>query len=288
MRQPYAATHPRRRGAARLAPQTARARWIALVLAGAVATGCGGPSDEERRSGEARYTRAAESTCERTNRAVARHEQRPKNIDRLVFSIERTRASLTDGYARLHRLHDRLGDASSSEIDAFDRALDPFLTAIDALTVRVLDDDLARAAADVRRRGDTLHRAARAAGLRSCGRGGNAIAERAVFVVYRRGYTNADLRSRRSRANARRLSARDGSSYNRRINDALRRLYDDTGRLTPPTALRGLHQRVRRSLAALLARAPNRTLSFAEYQRVQPLLRRYARDARQLRAKLDR
>lgn len=262
--------------------------WIALALAGTVAAGCGGPSDEQRDTDTARYKRAANSACDKASRAVARHEQRPKDITRLTFSIRDTRSALGDGNDRLHKLHSRLGDSSSSEIDAFDRALDPFLTAVDALSVRVLDDELAAAAAGVRRRGDALYRAAQAAGLRRCGRGGNAIAERAVFVMYRRGYTNAQLQNRRSVAHAMRVAGGDDPSYNGRVNDALRRLYDATGRLTPPSSLRTQHQRARRRLVRLLATVPDHTLSLEEFRAVQPALRGYERSERQLSLKLNR
>lgn len=272
---------------ARIAAHMKRGHWIALALAGTVVTSCGGPSDEQRHADEARYTRAANGARDKASRAVARHEQRPKDIDRLSFSIRDTRAALADANDRLHRLYARMGDSSSSEIDAFDGALDPFLTAVDALTVRVLDDELAAAAAGVRRRGDTLYRAARAAGLRRCGRGGNALAERAVFVVYRRGYTNAERQTRRRVAHAMRVAGGADPSYNGRLNDALRRLYDSSGRLTPPSSLRTLHQRVRRTLARVLATLPDHTLSLQEFRVVQPVLRRYERSERQLRLKLN-
>ncbi len=49
--------------------------------------------------------------------------------------------------------------------------------------------------------------------------------------------------------------------YNGRVNDALRRLYDASGRLTPPSSLRTLHQRARRTLARVLATVPDHPLS---------------------------
>ena len=84
-----------------------------------------------------------------------------------------------------------------------------------------------------------------------------------------------------------RVAGGDDPSYNARLKDLLERLYDATGRLTPPSSLRTLHQRMRQSLARVLAALPDHTLSLEEFQAVQPVLRSYARSERRLRRKLN-
>ncbi|MDP2712440.1 MAG: hypothetical protein Q8O56_14595 [Solirubrobacteraceae bacterium] len=227
---------------------------IALLTIVAVIAGCGGPSDAQRRADQERYVRAASDACTKVNGQIAGHRQRPKDFDALRSSMQDSRNALADASAELHRLRDELGDAASTQIVAFDRALDPFVQSLEPITLITEENERERAANQLRRRGDALYRAAQAAKLGDCGRGGNAIADRALFLNYRDGYIRADQRERR------RLRplvggptfTPDAVSINARMLSAIRANYASTGRLKPPSGLRRLHQEVRRRQAAVI------------------------------------
>lgn len=228
---------------------------IALLTAVALMAGCGGPSEQERRTEQARYTRSADAICAKANRAIAGHNQRPKLFFFLQSSVQNSRNTLTKAAADLHRLGADLGDGSSSQIDAFDDALDPFVKSLDPLTVIAEVGERKRAAALVRSRGDRLYRAAQAVNLSDCGRGGNAIADRALFLSYRDGYIRADQTERRRllALNRRPTSVAHATTQNMAVLKAIRSNHESSGRLTPPTKLRRLHQRMRRAQAAIIS-----------------------------------
>lgn len=228
---------------------------IALLTGLALMVGCGGPSEQERRTDQAGYARAADAICAKANRAIADHNQRPKMFFFLQSSVQDSRNTLTRAATDLHRLRADLGDAASSQIDAFDDALDPFVKSLDPLTVIAEAGERQRAAALVRSRGDQLYRAAQAAKLSDCGRGGNAIADRALFLNYRDGYIRADQTERRRLlpVDRRPTSAAQATAQNKAVLKAIRSNHESTGRLTPPAKLRRLHQRVRRAQAAIIS-----------------------------------
>ncbi|MDP2710870.1 MAG: hypothetical protein Q8O56_06595 [Solirubrobacteraceae bacterium] len=273
-----------------------RRRLIAGAVAASLVTGCGGgPSVEERRADRADYARAANAVCEQANREIADDYARPKYRQALERSVSASRTSLHAAAVRLHELHARLGDSSSAEIDAFDGAIDPFVTAVGALATAFELGRRQRAASTVRRRGDVLHRAAQAAQLERCGRGGNAIAERATFLAYRQAYIRVDD------ATIKRIVSIDTSGTGpawfaayRAVTRAARRQLRATGRMQPPRELRKLHQAVRRSLSTFLTTrellTPDTTreraiVVFAQFDRQFP---RYQRLERRLRRELNR
>lgn len=274
---------------------TRRPLTIGAALA-ALLTGCGGgPSAEQRRADRAEYVRAADAICEKANREVAADNARPKSVPDLEYSVTESRRSLRSAAVRLHDLRGDLGESSSPPIDAFDRAIDPFLTSLGPLASARDDRARRRAAARLRRRGDALYRAATAARLDRCGRGANAIAERAVFLDYRWAYIRKDD------ATLKRIAAVDTSGTGeaffagyREVSHAARDQYHATGRMTPPRKLRELHQAVRRSLnrflttRELVTSNTTRERATVLFARFDVLFPRYQRLERRLRRQLNR
>lgn len=277
----------------------ARGHWIALGSVAATAlAGCGGPSDEEMRTEQARYAKAAGALCEKANREIARDNSRPKFLSDLTRSVTETRRTLEFRATGLHKLKTELGDSSSAQIDAFDGALNPFVAAVDRITETEDPDELAERATALRRRGTTLFKAAQSAKLTRCGRGGNAIAERVVFFQYRDGYIKADQitrkRLRRLRMRFRGASGDDAVLANKRVTRAGRVEYRATGRLEPPRTLRSLHQSVRRAFDRTLTtrEALDDVTSFARFQTLRARLKRQAKRyyafERRLRVRMNR
>lgn len=100
----------------------------------ALLNGCGaGPSAEQRRADRADFVRAANTACEKANREVAGDNARPKYAKALQSSVTESRESLRSAALRLHELRGDLGESSSPSIDAFDRAIDPFLSSFGPL-----------------------------------------------------------------------------------------------------------------------------------------------------------
>jgi len=223
-------------------------------MVAALLTGCGaGPSAEQRRADRADFVRAGNAACERANREVAADNARPKYAQALESSVTESRGSLRSAALRLHELRGDLGESASPSIDAFLGAIDPFLSSLGQLAGAADPRARQRAATRVRRRGDALYRAARAARLDRCGRGANAIAERATFLDYRQAYIRKDD------ATLERIAAIDTSATGpaffaayRDVTRAARSQYRATGRMTPPRNLRELHRKVRRSLNRFL------------------------------------
>ena len=148
----------------------------------------------------------------------------------------------------------------------------------------------------MRRRGKALYAAAGAAKLDRCGRGGNAIAERATFVDYRQAYVRIDERT------IGRIASIDDSATAltkyfvgfRAVTREARRQYRATGRMRPPRELRRLHQAVRRSYNALLETrdlltpAATRGQAVVLFARIGRDFARYERIERRLRRQLNR
>lgn len=258
--------------------------------------GCGGsPSAEQRRADRAAFVRAADAVCEKANREFADDNPRPKYRKALEQSVTQSRASLQAAAVRLHDLLGDLGDSSTSRIDAFDRAIDPFVTSLGSLATAFDTAERRRAAIRVRRRGNTLYQAAQAAKLDRCGRGGNTITERAMFFDYREAYMLVDDATLKQIAGIDTSSTRSAFfTGHRAVTRAARRQYRATGDMKPPRELRRLHQAVRRSLNAVLKTRALLTPSitrergivlFAQLDRQFP---RYQRLERRLRRQLNR
>lgn len=269
---------------------------IVGALTASLVMGCGGsPSAEQRRTDRAAFVRAANAVCEKANREIADDNPRPKYGNALEQSLTESRASLQAAAVSLHALRGDLDESSTSRIDAFDRAIDPFVTSLGSLATAYDTGERQRAAIRVRRRGDALYQAARAVKLDRCGRGGNTIAERATFFDYRKAYTIADDSTLKQIAGIDTSSTRaDVFAGHRAVTRAARRQYRATGNMKPPRELRRLHQAVRRSLNAVLkTRAlltpsitrERGTMLFAQLDRQFP---RYQHLERQLRRQLNR
>jgi len=222
-------------------------RVLAAACALVTVAGCGhdgGAGPGQQRSARASFAVAANAVCDRTNRAIARDNARPVSEDELALSVISSEHAAERGAAKLHKLHAGLGDASTVAIDAFDRAVDRYLTTFGALEGAPFADDRRRAAARLRRSGAALYAAAQAARLRRCGRGANAIADRAVFLAYRDGYLASAGRASDRIIAAERLGAHARVVVLAR---AFRARATATSRLSPPPRLRSLHRAVQRA-----------------------------------------
>lgn len=254
-----------------------RLRFLAWgpALAVAVVVGsCGGPSDAEQRDKRATYVRAADKICDGALDKV-RAGDSPRSYPALERRMKRDAKTLRGQAAELHGLHEKLGDAASDEIDAFDAHLD----AVVSVTRRIGDDaELYDAGAARRSSGrlrdayDALYRAGQKAKLRRCGRGGNRAADLPLFTVYRDQYSSANvetiLRLGRER------SVQDFAAYRQRIRRTVHTLSSYRKRLVrlaPPMTLersnRLLTRRVRlmvnaaKRLLKLLNRGPAAALN---------------------------
>ena len=236
---------------------TTISRWgpsmtLAVFTACAMA-GCGGPDGAQRHSAQATYVHAADRICREANRLVGLDEARPQTFLELSGSIISTRMRFELETARLHALRSSLGDASSPQIDAFDHALNPFLRAVSALEQPATTQRRARDVARLRDLGTVVFNAAHAVPINACGRGGNAVADRAAFLNYKTEFLRL---ARRTRARLRPLAALPAGALTvsqlRRVTAIYRDTLRATRRLAPPRKLRKLDARFRRSLSSLL------------------------------------
>lgn len=233
-------------------------RALAVVVATAVlASGCGGASDDEQRADQATYVRAADALCIEANRAIAQHNRFFDDFAAFGHAVRPSGEVLEATADDLHELRADLGDAASKPIERFDAALDPFVTAVQRFAAARAPAAVDPAGREVRRRGDALYRAAQSAGLDACGRGGNVIAERGTRAVYELAYRA--LQARTQYRIAQLTPAYDRAAPGparvaaaRRLTRVWRAEHRATGRLTPPRALRTLHQRTRRLGDAIL------------------------------------
>jgi hypothetical protein len=228
---------------------------LGLVLVGAL-VGCGSPQSATGDMSAASYVRHADAVCRTANRQIRRDQQHPKSFAALSVSVLNTRTKLESATERLHALRSKLGEASTGRVDAFDHALGPYLQSMERLEQPTLREDRVRAAARLRRRGGSLFAAAQAAGLDDCGRGGNSIADRAVFLDYRDDYYRIDDRTyQREQSFARQHPNRNDQLSRRefrRVTRMYREQLDAMGSLDPPRHLRHLHRASRRSLRRAL------------------------------------
>jgi hypothetical protein len=275
-------------------------QWIAVGVLSVIVAGCGGPSEERARADQARYARQSNAICreERAQARLAVSETTPTIYITLKVYANAARDGLKRAAAKLHGLRARLGDAGSAQIDAFDRALDPFVTSIGALATVEHGEPTRQAAERIRRRGDTLFDAAQAAKVTGCGRGGNAIADRAELVVYVAAYDrlqdSADARLLRSHRRFKRSAA--GSEGQEIASAGITRglgvLYRGMGRLDPPRQIRRYHQAYRRALRAVLDTRKQLDEARAGFEQLDARLHRQAdrvgRTHRRLRRELYR
>ncbi len=233
----------------------ARGGRSGIVLVAAVAVtllaGCGGASDGQKRTERARYVTAADGLCVEANRAIAQHDRYVADLGDFAEAVRPSGEVLQATATDLHAERDKLGDSADAKIERFDRAIDPYASAVVRFAAAKDEKAIEDAAPRVRRRGDVLYRAARAADLESCGRGGNLIADRGITAIYVLAYRNIHMRTQYRVDRLRR--AFDGTSPGpqrvaaaSRITRVWRARYRSLGRLEPPRALRRVHQTLRR------------------------------------------
>ena len=270
--------------------------WLSIGLIAGTVAACGAADPASQQRSRSSYLHAADAVCEKTNRLVRRDAQRPKTTTSLSRSARNSRTKLKAATTRLHALRSQLGDASSDPIDAFDRRLDPFVAGVGRLERAEAGKERARAAGRLRRSGASLFAAARAAGLKHCGRGGIAIAERAVFLDYREGYLRIDDRrvaraERFVKAHPLRGGHYSRANY-RQYTNLHRDELDAMAELVPPRKLRRAHQAYRRSLARVLrTRDEVEVMTFADqglYSRVDRQLSAFIRAQRRLLTAISR
>ncbi len=234
---------------------TARAAPLASALAFAALAGCGGSDRIDR----AQYLREADASCAATQtRALAGGQ--PLSLDALGRRLDASHAALRDGAGRLHELRGRLGDPLPAAIARFDRRADPVVAATKTLAADAeLGDGAAvrKHAERLRTRAASLYRAARAAGLKACGRGGNRAADSALFVAYRTEYfVHRDYMELSNRFIQRELEGREGAAaFTRAFGELMQRLgwfRDDLANLEPPRELAAAHRAVQRRTADAL------------------------------------
>ena len=254
---------------------------VILALAASALIGCGSSHSATRDISVASYLRNADAVCEKANRSARRDKQHPKSFAALSVSVLDTRTTLEAATKRLHRLRSQLEGGAPERIDRFDQALGPYLQSMDRLEQPTIREERVRAAARLRRRGAALFAAAQAAGLRQCGRGGNAIADRAVFLDYRDDFYRIDDRqSQRVQSFARQHPNRSVGLTRqefRRVTRIFREQLDATGRLMPPRKLRHLHQAYRRILRRAL-KTRELVQQTTSVEQGQPLLSRFGRE----------
>ncbi|MDQ3677413.1 MAG: hypothetical protein M3401_11525 [Actinomycetota bacterium] len=222
------------------------AAWGVLAAAAVAVGACGGPSDEEVRDERANFVREADALCDATIDKLARGAQ-PSTYRALTERMKRDEKTLRSANADLHELREKLGDSASKQVVAFDRRLD----AVHASTRRIGHNAERRDARGTRRSAtrlrtsyDALYRAAGAAKLRRCGRGGNKAADLALFTVYRDEFltvtADVNLRLRGLQDNPQTPEA-----FRRYLHRSLPLVGSYRGRmghLSPPQALRRSHR----------------------------------------------
>jgi len=225
---------------------------VAVLAAVAVMllAGCGGASDGEKRADRARYVTAADGFCAEANRAIAQHDRYIEDFDDFTSAARPWGEVMEATAADLHAARAKLGDSADAKVKLFDAAIDPYVSAV-VRFARSAEEAVPRAGRRVRRSGDALYRAAQAAGLKNCGRGGNLIAERGTHAVYvlafRDIYFDTQFRVKRlGRAFDRAAPGPPLVAAARLITQAWRAEHRALGRLEPPRALRRLHQAKRR------------------------------------------
>jgi hypothetical protein len=255
---------------------------LLLALTASALVGCGGSHAATRNISVASYLRSADVVCAKATRSVRRDTQHPKSFAALSVSVLNTRTKLEAATQRLHRLRSRSAGASAGRIAAFDRALGPYLQSMERLEQPTTREDRVRAAARVRRRGAALFAAAQAAGLRQCGRGGNAIADRAVFLDYRDDFYRIDDRTyQREQSFARQHPNRDdllSRQEYRRLTRIFRELLDATGRFVAPRKLRHLHHTYRRALRRVVTTRDRVQQTTTSVEQGQALFSRFHRE----------
>lgn len=224
--------------------------FVAAVVVTLLA-GCGGASEGEKRADRARYVAAADGFCVEANRAIAQHTRYVRDLSDFTEAARPSGEVLQATAKDLHAERDKLGDSADKKVERFDDALDPFVSAVVRFAAAKDDKAIKAGAPRVRRRGDALYRAAQAADLKSCGRGGNLIADRgieAVYVLaYRPLYVETRYRlDRLSRALNRTAPGPQRVAAASRIIRVWRAHYRSLGRLEPPRALRRIHRTLRR------------------------------------------
>jgi hypothetical protein len=273
-----------------------------------VLSGCGALSAEEKRAKRADYVRKADTACA-TLLTQLNSVHNERSFVSLTAYAEGSDKAFADTAKRLHDLRGKLGDAKSAQIEAFDHRIDPTRAATKALhaTLKSLvlhvsvtqAHAISVAAERARRAFDKLYRAARSAKLRSCGRGGNRLADNALYAPYRdRVFTVLSTEYRGDRKVVIRGNReRDRAALVRNVRvgiDGLRRMK----RLNPPSELRRAHRRYIRAASAgvrikrventlLAAQLPDYRRVVSLIDRVNAAIRRMNRRARALYRALD-
>jgi hypothetical protein len=282
----------------------------ALAVAPLLAiAGCGAPSAEERRAKRADYVRDAEAACVTMSKELSSIRD-PQSFVALGSYITSGEKAVGDGAKRLHDLRGTLGDSATPEIKAFDGRIDPARDAIKPVSASVESTVLhasakqaraiGAAAERARRAFDGLYQAGRTAKLDSCGRGGNRLADNALYTPYRDrmlAVLNAAARGRRgrivingNRGHDRRAVVQDL----RREIPRLRRLR----RLNAPLKLRVAHRRYvradaeqvrqkQRMNALLAAPLPNYSRVSVAIDKTNAAVKRVNARGRRLIARLD-
>ena len=259
---------------------------LALLSVAVVVAGCGALSAEEKRAKRADYAHSADTAC-----AVLlgdlNSSRKPFGYLSLKSYLVRSDRSAGEAAKRLHDLRGKLGDAKSAQIEAFDRDIDPARTATTALHAAanpvVLHASAKQAQAisvaskHARRAYDRLYRAARAAKLRSCGRGGNRLADNALFTSYNDRMTAVLTTGYRADRKVvfRGNRDRDRNALVRNLRIAIASLRR-VKRLDPPADLRRVHRRYVRAAATVLRleRRQNTLLAspLPDYRRIVALI----------------
>lgn len=226
---------------------------MAFVAAVAVTllAGCGGASEGEKRADRARYVAAADGFCVEANRAIAQHNRYVEDLSDFNEAVRPSGEVLQATAKDLHAERDKLGDSADEKVKRFDGAIDPFVSAVVRFAAAKDEKAIKAGAPRVRRRGDALYRAAQAADLKACGRGGNLIADRGIMAIYvlayRPIYMDTQYRvDRLSRAFNRTAPGPQRVAAASRITRVWRAQYRSLGRLEPPRALRRVHRTLRR------------------------------------------
>lgn len=285
-----------------------RGAALALLSVAVVVAGCGALSAEEKRAKRADYVRKADAACATLlTQLNSVHQER--SFVSLATYLESSEKTVGDTAKRLHDLHGKLGDAKSAQIDAFDHRIDPARAATKALhaivTPLVLHASarqahaISVAAERTRRAYDGLYRAARRVKLRSCGRGGNRLADNALYAPYRDRVFAVFAEATRGR---RRVNLNGNRTHDRAsvVHDVRGRLaaFRRVSRLDPPSTLRRAHRRyvhaaqaelhLKRRMNMLLAQAFPYTPAFdALIDKINKAIHRVNVRSRPLFAALD-
>ena len=285
-------------------PSTAATRTLAIASLVDVA-GCGGPSEQERRTKRASYERSVTPICTDI-RATVTPRREPAGPAALKRYAKRADKAIHEDGRRLHDLRAKLGDSAPSAVTEFDERIDAVLDAsrkLDVATQRLPYTPLTQQHADsvsapaerARRAFAALNRAAQTARLKGCLRGGNRLADTILLALYRDRLGSINHVSRRGYRRLPPVDSRPASRarYERsvlRIDIAdLRR----TSRLHPPSTLRALHARQQRLDAALirLERRVVQALAFPTPQnelKVRELIKRLLRRGTTVLKRMER